>query len=37
MRIGRWGWILGGVAVLATAGYTLVSRYAINVPGWITD
>src|SRR5262245_21609407 len=37
MRIGKWGWVLGGVAAFAIAAAVLAPRYAIYIPGWVTD
>jgi arylsulfatase A-like enzyme len=37
MRFGKWGWILGTVGVLVIAFVLLFQRYAIYVPGWLTD
>jgi len=37
MKIGKWGWILGGVGLVVVAGVVFVQRYALYVPGWLTD
>jgi uncharacterized sulfatase len=37
MKIGKWGWILGGVGLVVVAGAVFVQRYALYVPGWLTD
>jgi uncharacterized sulfatase len=37
MKTGKWGWILGIVGLVVVAGIVFVQRYAIHVPGWLTD